>query len=302
MNAKSSFYTAALIVGVAALAAPNSAAAESCDRACLTDTLNRYLDAVLKHDPSAAPLAADFRYTENADVVRPGEGIWRTASGLGKVQRRYVDPVNGQAVYFGHLEENGVLEVASLRIRVVDRKITEGELVVGRKSDITFDAEGLSAAPPPDGPVSSSARSSRKEMVTAANSYFDGIEHHDSSRVFSYPGCVRIENGVKVTGRPIPNAAPGKPATTDCSNNLEVFQSTISQVAHRRFPVVDEEAGVVLGMGVFNRPPGAKRSDGSIYPRNLLTEIFFVENGRIRAIYAAMHYMTPDNPNAPGWE
>ena len=33
----------------------------------------------------------------------------------------------------------------------------------------------------------------------------------------------------------------------------------ISDVVHRRFPIVDEEAGVVIGMGVFNRPPGAKR-------------------------------------------
>ena len=70
----------------------------------------------------------------------------------------------------------------------------------------------------------------------------------------------------------------------------------------RRYPVVDEEAGVVLGMVVFNRPPGAKRQDGSAYPRNLLTEIFVIEKGRIKGIYAAMHYMTPDNPDAPGWK
>jgi len=276
---------------------PASAASSSCDRACLTTTLNQFLDAVLKHDPHAAPLAAGFRYTENADVMHPGEGLWKTATRLGKVQRRYLDPVSGQAVYFGNIEEDGVAQVATLRIRVVDGKITEGELVIGRKADGMFDADALAATPPPDGPAAKDARSSREALTAAANSYFDGLEHHDGSVVLSHPGCVRVENGVTVTGRPI----QGKSITSDCSNNLEVFKTTIAAVAHRRFPVMDEEAGVALGMGVFNRPPGAKRSDGTIYPRNLLTEIFVVENGRIRGIYAAMHYMTPDNPDAPGW-
>ena len=75
----------------------------------------------------------------------------------------------------------------------------------------------------------------------------------------------------------------------------------ISGVSNRRFPVADEEAGVVIGMGVFNRPPGAARADGTLWPRNLLTEVFVVEDGRIRGIWAAMHYMTPDVPTAPGW-
>jgi hypothetical protein len=42
-------------------------------------------------------------------------------------------------------------------------------------------------------------------------------------------------------------------------------------------------------------------ADGTLWPRNLLTEVFTVEDGRIRGIWAAMHYMTPDVPTAPGW-
>jgi hypothetical protein len=298
---RSNYIYAGFLTIVAFVSPSVSAAEKQCDRACLTKTLNQYLDAVLKHDPKAAPLAPNFRYTENADVVQAGDGIWKTATGLGKVQRRYVDPVNGQAVYFGHLEENGTPGIASLRIRVVDSKVTEGELVIGRKADQAFDAEGLATLPPPDGAVAKDSRSSREALLAAAQSYFDGIQKHDGSAVLSHPGCVRIENGLKLTGRPIANTAPGKPTVSDCSNNLEIFQSTISEVVHRRFPVLDEEAGVAFGSVVFNRPPGAKRQDGSLYPRNLLTEIFIVENGRIRGIYAAMHYMTPDNPQAPNW-
>ncbi len=104
-----------------------------------------------------------------------------------------------------------------------------------------------------------------------------------------------------LTGRPIANPAPGGPTVGDCANNLAVFKATIAAVVARRFPVVDEEAGVVFGMAVFNRPHGAKRQDGSIYPRNLLTELFVIENDKIRGIWAAMHYMTPDVRNAPNW-
>ncbi len=280
------------------------AAASKCDRPCLARTLDQYLAALVKHDPSAAPLAPNFRYTENADAVRPGDGLWKSASALGKIQRRYFDPVNQQAVYFGHIEEGSGTSIATLRIRVLNMRITEGEAVIGRASDGMFNADGLTADPPPQKLLPKEARSSREAMIAAAQSYFDGIQNHDSSRVLSKKGCVRIENGVMTAG---PVAGPpavdgGPPIKGDCGSNMEDFKATIAAVDHRRFPVVDEEAGVVLGMVVFNRPPGAKRRDGAPFPRNLLTEIFAVENGRIRGIYAAMHYLTPDNPNAPGWE
>ena len=305
MNSRVPFISA--FAGLVILIATNaSAASAACDRACLRKTLDTYLDAVLKHDPSRAPLDAGFRYTENSSVVAPGEGLWKTATALGKVQRRYVDPVSGQAVYFGHIDEGGVIGIATLRIRVIDRKITEGELVIGRRVDGMFNADGLTANPPPAAPIARAARSSRQAMVAAAQSYFDGIERHDSSAVLGQKGCVRIENGVMTAGplpAPSPTAPPpsGPPVIGDCGSRMDIFKDTIAAVDHRRFPVVDEQAGVVLGMVVFNRPPGAKRGDGAPFPRNLLTEIFVVENGRIHGIYAAMHYLVPDNPEAPGW-
>src|SRR6516225_9992584 len=85
------FVGCGIIVAIAA-----SAAANDCDRACLKNSLDQYLNAVIKHDPSAAPLFAGFRQTENAVVVRLGNGTWKTVTGLGKLQRRFVDPVSGQ--------------------------------------------------------------------------------------------------------------------------------------------------------------------------------------------------------------
>src|SRR5215204_3172679 len=81
---------------------PSTAAAGlPCDRGCLRTALDAYLNAVIKHEPAAAPLMIGFRQTENAIVVRAGNGLWKSMTGLGPMQRRYLDPVTGQAAYFG---------------------------------------------------------------------------------------------------------------------------------------------------------------------------------------------------------
>src|SRR5918996_6666090 len=93
-------YVTALAVAVVITAtAPPTSAQTTCDRACLRTMLDQYLAAVIKHDPIAAPLIVGFRQTENAINVAPGNGVWKTVTGLGKMQRRYFDAVTGQAGY-----------------------------------------------------------------------------------------------------------------------------------------------------------------------------------------------------------
>jgi hypothetical protein len=69
---------------------------EKCDRACLKTTLDQYLNAVVKHDTSAAPWFVGFRQTDNGVVVRPGTGAWQSITALGDIQRKFFDPVSGQ--------------------------------------------------------------------------------------------------------------------------------------------------------------------------------------------------------------
>src|SRR5262245_26064180 len=282
--------------------------AADCDRGCLKTTLDQYLNAVIKHDPAAAPLFIGFRQTENATVVKAGSGLWKTATGLGKLQRRYFDPVTGQAAYFGLIEESGAPAVVTLRLKVDSKKVTEAEWVVARKGDPglngpaggnVFDPDFLIANPPPDKPLSKE-RMTRDAMVAVTNSYFDGITTHDGSIIMAYPGCVRIENGAGMTGRGIPPrgggaaaARGGAPATErDCTSGLETIN--IQNVAARRFPVVDEEAGVVLAMAIFIRKPGTPTR------RNMFGEWFFLENHKIRTIYATLFYPPPEMA-VPNW-
>jgi hypothetical protein len=284
----------------------NLFSAADCDRACLKTTLDQYLNAVVKHDPSAAPLMIGFRQTENATVIKLGNGVWKSVTGLGKVQRRYFDAVSGQAGYFGTVEESGAPAIVTLRMKVDNKKISEAEWVISRKGDPglngpaggnVFDVDNLIANPPPERTIPKEARLTRESMIGIANSYFDGITTHDGSIIMAMPGCPRLENGVTMTGRgaaPRGNA-PAPPAgapARDCTSGLETIN--IQNVAARRYPIVDEEAGVVLGMAIFIRKPGTPTR------RNMFGEWFVLENNKIKFIYATLFYPPPEMP-APNW-
>ncbi|MBV8846055.1 MAG: hypothetical protein JO307_24870 [Bryobacterales bacterium] len=290
-------------------AATNVFAANDCDRTCLKNTLDQYLNAVAKHDPSAAPLFVGFRQTENAVVARLGTGMWKSMTALGKVQRRYLDPVSGQAAYFGTIEEGANSAIVTVRVKIDNRKVTEAEWLIARKGDPGlngpavpgqpagnfFDPDNLAANPPPDKAIAKEVRSSREAMIAATNSYFDGITTHDGSIIMAYPGCSRLENGYTVTGRVggvRGKAAPPGQAASDCTSGLQTIN--VSLVAARRYPVVDEEAGMVLAIAVFLRKPGTATR------RNVFSEWFAIDNNKIRNIYSAMFYPPPDLP-VPNW-
>jgi hypothetical protein len=183
---------------------------------------------------------------------------------------------------------------------VEDRKIMEAEWVVNRKGDpglgplgggqasnAFYDPDYLLAHAPAQRVVPKAERHTRSQLVAIANSYFDGLSAHNGKIIMAHPGCVRIENGSLTTQRPIP--AGGQ---TDCT--AEGPMTNIFAVTARRYPVVDEEAGAVLALALFQRKPGVDMR------RNLLAEWFFVDAGKIRTIYAAMYY--PDaNAMVPNW-
>lgn len=292
-----------------------AAFAADCDRACLNGVLDQYLKAVLEHNPSAAPLTPGYRQTENAVVRRPGQGIWQTAKALGKVQRRYFDPVTENAGYFGTLDEtSGNAAVVTLRLKVAGRKVAEAEWYLARKGDpgigvgagaqasaAFWDPEYLAAHAPAERVVPKADRVSREDLMAITNSYFDSLSARDGHIMIAHPGCVRLENGVSTTQRDAPANAPANAAgifngKTDCMN--EGAMRNIYAVVARRFPIVDEEAGMVLGLGVFLRKPGEAMR------RNQFSEWFVIDQGKLRAIYSSMFY--PDQealvPNWPPYD
>lgn len=295
---RKTFLLAALTLATA------NAFAATCDRACLQTTLDQYLTALVEHAPAEAPLAIAFRQTENAVVTLPGAGLWQSATALGALQRRYFDVTTEQAGYFGTIEEAAGPAIVTLRLKVEDRKITEAEWVINRKGDpglgplgggqadaAYYDPEYLLAHSPAERVVPQRERLTRSELVAIANSYFDGLSAHEGEIILAHPGCVRIENGALTTQRPVEGGGQ-----TDCMS--EGAMRNIFAVTARRYPVVDEEAGAVLGVVLFQRYPGVDMR------RNLLAEWFYVDAGKIRTVYAAMYYPPPEAmlPNWPPFD
>jgi hypothetical protein len=262
------------------------------------------LTALVEHAPAEAPLAVGFRQTENAVVTMPGAGLWQSVTALGTLQRRYFDATTEQAGYFGTIEEAAGPAIVTLRLKVEDRKITEAEWVINRKGDpglgplgggqadaAYYDPEYLLAHAPAERVVPQRERLTRSELVAIANSYFDGLSAHEGDIILAHPGCVRIENGALTTQRAIDGGGQ-----TDCTS--EGAMRNIFAVTARRYPIVDEEAGAVLGLVLFQRYPGVDMR------RNLLAEWFYVDAGKIRTIYAAMYYPAPEAmlPNWPPFD
>ena len=89
--------------------------------------------AVVLHDPVAAPLADGFRQTENAVAVPHGAGAWHSITALDKLQRHFLDTVTQSAGYYGTIVEGADAGIATLRLRIAERRITEAEWVIARK-------------------------------------------------------------------------------------------------------------------------------------------------------------------------
>jgi hypothetical protein len=297
---------------VAIAGAANSFAQAACDRTCLRTLLDQYLTAVIRHDPAAAPVVVGFRQTENAVNVRPGSGVWKTVTGLGGMQRRYLDAGNGQAAYYGVVQEGVESAIVTVRIRVENRKLTEAEWYLARPNDPglngprqpgrppanLFNPEYLTANPPPERVVPAGQRLPRETLLAITNSYFDAITSHDGSVALTHPGCGRVENGSPTPpGRFLPPlTTAAAPTTNDCVAGLQNFNA--SMVVARRIPLIDEEAQAVLAMAVFIRRPGSPT------PRNVFSEWFFIDEEKIRTIYTAMFYPPPELavPNWPPYE
>src|ERR1700735_3090727 len=104
-----------------------------CDRACLSGFVDQYLAALVAHDPSRLPFGRGVKFTENGQVLRLGDGLWGTASGIGSYKIYAADPQAGEALYMGVLQENGAPIIFCLRLKVELHRITEIETVISRK-------------------------------------------------------------------------------------------------------------------------------------------------------------------------
>jgi hypothetical protein len=296
-------FLAVILVSFSALNAQSAKPAGSCDRACLEGFVNQYLDAMVARNPYGLPLAPKVKFTENEQVIPLGEGVWGTASGLGTYKLYVADPQGGQVGFLGTLLENDTPVAFALRLKIDRRLIREVETIVVRDPGA---AKAVEALGQPDPlfltALPASERRSRDEMIAIANKYSEGIEHNSGGLVPFDPECNRIQNGTQTTNNPSlkldPNAS-WTPMSLGCKDQLDTkFFSFVHKIYPRRFMVIDEERGLVLGWLLFHIPGTVISVDipghGPVAiplpyqaPTTLdVAELYKIKNGKIRKVEA----------------
>lgn len=286
---------AAAVLGLLACATP--AAESACDRACLEGFVNQYLAALTVGDPGKLPLAKNARYTENGQELKLGDGMWGVTVTLGTYKLYFADPQAGQVGFFGTIEENGHPVILGLRLKIENQKIREMEVIALRKTSGVFsEPQNLVDKPIFHQPLAPSERRPRAELIRVANSYFEGMEAGTDKNTPFGKDCQRIENGVITSNDP---TSKSEITRMSCGAQFATgFTKVITRVQERRFPVVDEERGMVLSLVRFDHSGKNKTitwADGTEHKVNppfdqpfsfFIAELFKVVDGKINRIEA----------------
>jgi hypothetical protein len=288
----------------------------ACDRACLEALVDQYLDAMTAHDPKLAPLAKNVKFTEDGQKLVIPDGLWNSMVGKGTYRLFVDDPQAGSVAFMGTIKEEGrtagepIGSVIALRLKVVNRQITEAEALVVRNPDTAARLEKIGT---PNHlfleAVPEAQRMSRADLVKTANMYFSGMQQNDGKGNYPFTDdCNRIENGMQTTNAPLkdgqtkpdPATATNYSAAWGCK---EQFQSGllhfVTRIRDRRYVAVDQERGLVFSFAFFDHSAGKTRHFETPNGREVvggpsqpwtweIAEMFKVENGKLHQIEAVL--------------
>jgi len=290
--------------------AARETATSNCDRACLNDFVDKFLAALVAHDPSKLPHSANVKYSENNVMLHLGDGLWATADGLGTYKIYIDDPERGEVGFYGVIDENHTPDILGARLKIVNHEATEIEVLAARPQSANgpFPANSLKEKPIFQEDVPASERLSRAKMVALANGYFETIQKNTGKIYTSFsPDCQRIENGMITANNPNGRGVAKQGCEAQLKTGLLRF---VTRCRDRRFVVVDQQKGLVLA-NVFFDHAGTddtfKLVDGSTYHVKapfdrpfsfVMFELFKIQHAQIRQIEAVIvtvpyHMPTP---------
>ena len=288
-------------------------AAESkvqCDRSCLEGVMNRYLEAMVAHNPSGAPLAPGVQYAQDNVRLKIGQALWATATARGKYIHYFADPEQGDVGVITVIYENGVGAILIVRLKVEGGLITQAEQFVAHDPHGAAEYEKL-GKPDPGWltPIPVDQRETRAALDQAAYMYYEGLQLNDGQGIYAFtPGCNRIEDATRTTNQPRPqnyghaDEDIGDFPTMNCTDQYKLgFLGFTTGCRHRRFLVTDVERGSVLASAYLDFDGTVTEvhlTDGRVWkvppyfmtPRtNQSNEAYRIEKGSISLIEMTMY-------------
>jgi len=306
LHAIAAFFLALAYVSSVAAAGPP----RSCDRVCLEGVMNRYLDAMVAHDPSKAPLGPNVKYAQDNVPLKIGQALWASASGLGNYKHFFAEPERGDIGVIAVVYENGLGAILIVRLKVADGLITEAEQFVAHDPHGAAEYEKL-GKPDPGWltPIPPDRRQSREALEQTAYMYYEALQKNDGRGIYAFTDdCNRIEDAVRTTNQPRPQNYGHSDqdisdfTTLTCKAQYELgFLGFTTGCRDRRFLVVDTERGAVLASAYLDFDGTVAEvhlTDGRVWkvppyfmtPRtNQSNEAYRIENGSIRLIEMTMY-------------
>ena len=242
-----------------------------------------------------------------------GDGLWNTVSAVrSDYDLRCADLRQGQAAWFGIVEEHGHPAIMALRLRVEAGGIAEIETVVCRAMEFgPFPSIETYVAPRPLmlADVPEGERRPRARMISVADGYFDTLQLNDGTLFTEFTDdCDRVENGLKTTNNPNIDGYPI--AAMGCADQFRQGQYIYDdRLRDRRFPLVDEEKGLVLAGGFIDHcgkvvdvtwTDGVTRTKSVFhFPHSFaLLELFKIVDGKIAGVEAVFVTVPYNMPSA----
>ena len=266
-------------------------------REALYAALDHYLEALLARHHARLEWASDALVTENNVALEPGDGLWGTITGLGPYDLRFADVETGQVALFTTVTETRDTSGTCIRLGLRGTAVAEVETIVVRQADeaLVFPDPKFERKPVMEAIVPETERATRSQMIALADGYFSTLQLNDGTiRTKFHPGCNRIENGVQTTNNPdffVPVAH------LSCEEQFRQGNYRYDdRLRDRRFPLVDEERGIVLAhgfidhrgvLGEYELTDGTKVTSPIRRPHTFyLSEAFKIRQGAIEQIEA----------------
>ncbi len=317
----------AVVIALVMVGTASSAmAAPKCDRQCLVDLMQKYLGAMVKHDPKSLPFADKVKFTESTDktieILAVGKGLWETASGgPTEFQIFAADPEAQTVACLVVMKEKDKDMMLGARIKLENGKITEAEHLIvrgGGGMGMNFSQPSLQKARPGFAEdIPKAEQMKREDLAKIGLSYYDALTGEDGTLAPFAKECERHENGMTTAGGapPAAKAGPGGVMPTggfggvprDCEGQLSAGVFSYITEIKPRLVVADVQKGLAVGFSMFRhdgtrRPPkpGAKAASTQTYGQfNLAAmHIFKIRNGKlyeIEAPGASLSYATKSN-------
>ena len=280
----------------------------NCDKGCLFDVTELYLEAMTSGNPARLPLSPDLRVTSNSELVALGGGAtWQPGITINN-RYTFVDPDTRTSIFFGtvagkpgenrtwwHLSFRLSLDAKRRIVEIEEQSNTSG-FQTADKVEMPFKEAAIFASVLPK-----DERVSRSELIDAADSYWDALTTGEGGEVPFGPDCQRTEFGSYSTNNPYTHDERGNPdyvAEPKVGKSCRTFfkgEKFRWRTDNRRYYVADEARGVVVAVGQLHRF-GAEGIPGLT-----LIEAFKIINGRIQYLWVPAFNWGLEESAWPDW-